>query len=169
MPRATPNAPAPAAPAGTISGDLELARFLAQVPEEARARFAEAGPAVQAQIRGFALAGPPDRILIAEACKLLRPPRAAPPPPASLPELLERLPGGPPAWVASGARWLAEAFGTPRDHELWPAFHRLLEAVWARRYPAGAVLEALGKAEAPGVKNRGAIFNVELRKRGWPQ
>jgi hypothetical protein len=105
-----------------------------------------------------------------EFVKELRPKVSDTPPPPAMPptvdEMLEKLPDGPQEWTQHVANDLVREFGTPKDHELWPAFHDLAMCVWRREIPTEVVLDALRESRNSQWENQGAGFNHALKKRG---
>jgi hypothetical protein len=148
--------PTPAAPRPTPAA---IAAGTALSAEEA-ARLEALSPATRERVLAWVASG--DRVLLAEARKLLTPPRPRPTPPATLPELLSRVTEDP-AFVPMAAHALADEFG---DQKSVAGFKARLEEAWRGERPAEALVDAFRQASGPKARNPGAVFMHALRRPG---
>lgn len=101
-----------------------------------------------------------DRVLLAEARRVLAPPPEAKPAPASLPELLARIQDDP-RHPAMAAELLAQDFN---DRKSWRAFHKVCEQAWRGELASAALLQAWREASGGKARNPGAVFHHVLRR-----
>lgn len=95
-----------------------------------------------------------DPILRAEAERRLRPRPAPRPEPATLAEVLERIHDSP-GRVPDAAELLSQAFD---DRKSWSGFHAVCRRCFEGELPPAVLVDALNRANRPGVRNRGALF-----------
>jgi hypothetical protein len=100
-----------------------------------------------------------DPILVAEARKLLAPPRPRPETPRTLPEVLGRIREDP-SFPALAADWLASSL---QDQKSYSGFKARCEEAWRGELPVDRLVSAYAQATGPKAKNRGAIFMYALR------
>jgi hypothetical protein len=126
-------------------------------PDE-QARLAGLPPAARDQVLTWLATADP--ILVGEARKLLAPPLARPKTPATLPELLRRLPEDP-TFPAMAADWLGRALGDTRSYAGYLA--RCTEA-WRGELPVQRLVLAFEQATGPKARKPGAIFMHALKQ-----
>lgn len=103
-----------------------------------------------------------DSILIAEARRLLVPPREKIPAPATLPDLLARIQEDP-AFVPLAAQALSLEF---RDAKSFSGFKVRLEEAWRGEISVEALTSAYRQAASGKARNPGAVFMHALKHPG---
>jgi hypothetical protein len=149
LPPAAP-APAPAPQPAKPSQALPL------TPEQA-ARLAELPEATRDLVLTWLMLGDP--ILVAEANRLLTPPRSRSAAPKTLPEVLTRIREDP-SFPALAADWLSSAL---QDRKSYSGFKARCEEAWRGELPVERLLSAYEQAMGPRARNPGALFMFALR------
>jgi hypothetical protein len=72
-----------------------------------------------------------------------------------------------PEWVKFVAELLCQDFDQIDNQKYFPGFQTIAAAVRAREFPAESVADAYRQAMKPGVRKRGAVFNLALQRNGW--
>jgi hypothetical protein len=162
VPEPTPEpAPEPAqepAPEPLLAAP-EMVPAVPLTPEE-QARLAALPATARDQVLGWLATG--DRILLAEARKLLAPPLARPKPPATLPELLGRVREDP-GFPAAAASLLARELN---DHKSYAGFLARCTEAWRGELEPGRLVAALEQATGGKARKPGALFMHTCRTTG---
>jgi hypothetical protein len=148
--------PTPPLPAPRVEAPAPASPGLPLTPEQ-KARLDAMPAAARDQVLTWLMLGDP--ILVAEANKLLAPPRSRPETPRTLPEVLSRIREDP-SFPALAADWLASALG---DRKSYSGFKARCEEAWRGELSVARLVSAYEQAMGPRAKNRGALFMHAVR------
>lgn len=156
-PTATVMPPDPRQACGSVFSAVDLPVVLSAAESGCLASLC---PATKDRVMTWLMTG--DSILIAEARRLLVPPREKIPAPATLPDLLARIQEDP-AFVPLAAQALSLEF---RDAKSFSGFKVRLEEAWRGEISVEALTSAYRQAASGKARNPGAVFMHALKHPG---